>query len=318
MRPPLRLTVTLLLVLVALVQVAPAAADDIQIGVYSQKESRSHASAGGHITVTRHRPGRPTHPARPKPATHTRSSGGAGSATVGGATDTLPPAPTTLPGDSPLLRDASPVGSGSFWYTGGNGASCVYVPNGTPVCYTITQPGSAPAGPATNPATIAATLAARLSLTPGRIQASPGQAGLTATASWFWLDPAPTTRTLTITLAGETITVTASPSIAWHFGDSTTLAGGPGIPYRPGPPPASAITHAYQTRCLPGDHRHNPYVLASCGARGYTVDATVTWRISYDANGPLTQSGALPARITVAGRSFPVTEARAFLTGTPP
>ena len=36
--------------------------------------------------------------------------------------------------------------------------------------------------------------------------------GLTGTDSWFWLDPAPRTEELTVTLAGETVTVRAEPS----------------------------------------------------------------------------------------------------------
>ena len=231
-------TLGLALALISLAHATSAAADDIRIGVYSQKESPRHASAGGHITISRQRPGHPTHNT-PKPKPVESHGGGSGSGTTkGGATSPLPPSPT-LPSDSPLLRDASPAGGGTFWYTDGNGGSCVYVPNGTPVCYTISQPGGPPAGPAVDPVAIAATLAARLSLSPGRIQASPAQAGLTATASWFWLDPAPVTRTLTITLAGETVNVTAAPSIVWDFGDNTTVNGGPGIPYRSGAPPAA-------------------------------------------------------------------------------
>ena len=71
----------------------------------------------------------------------------------------------------------------------------------------------------------------------------------------------------------------------------------------------------YETRCLPGDRGRNPYVLVSCGQDGYRVDAVVTWRISYDANGPVPASGTLQARTTTSSITYPVTEARGFLVG---
>src|SRR5438552_2061195 len=86
--------------------------------------------------------------------------------------------------------------------------------------------------------------------------ARPGEAGA---PSWFWLDPAPTRQSLSITLAGETVSVIADPTVEWRFGDGASLAGGPGVPYEASTSAAGAITHAYQTRCLPGDQGHDPY-----------------------------------------------------------
>jgi hypothetical protein len=119
-----------------------------------------------------------------------------------------------------------------------------------------------------------------------------------------------------VTLAGERVTVTAEPeAVEWRFGDAGAVSGGAGVAYRPGPPPPDAVTHVYGTRCLPGDQGHNPYVLASCGGDGYTVEAVVSWRISYAATGPVGASGSLPMRSTEASAVYPVSEARAFLLG---
>jgi hypothetical protein len=149
---------------------------------------------------------------------------------------------------------------------------------------------------------------------PGRIRTSPQAAGLTGAVSWFWLDPGPRVEELTVTLAGETVNVTAEPSvIEWRFGDGAEVRGGPGVPYRSGPPPAGAIVHVYETRCLPGDQGRNPYVLASCGSAGYRLEAVVLWRISYVASGPIDASGTLPARTTAAETPYPVSESRGFL-----
>jgi hypothetical protein len=91
------------------------------------------------------------------------------------------------------------------------------------------------------------------------------------------------------------------------------LSGGPGRSYRPGPPPADAVVHVYETRCLPGDQGRNPYVLGSCGSTGYEVEAIVVWRISFIATGPIDVSGALPTRTTETSAPYPVSEARGFL-----
>jgi hypothetical protein len=166
-----------------------------------------------------------------------------------------------------------------------------------------------------NPAAIAAAVAARLELFPGRIEASPtaSRGGLTGADSWFWLAPAPRREVLSVSLRGERVSVSAEPSIEWRFGDGGVLLGGPGQPYAPGPLPADAIRHLYETRCLPGDVGRDPYVLSSCGARGYPVEALVHWSISFEATGPVAASGSLPSRTTSAGVGYPVSEARAFL-----
>lgn len=198
------------------------------------------------------------------------------------------------------------------------GAGCPQI-NYSPPCLTPRTEGTRAAAraPAINPATVAQTAAASLSLSAGGIQASPSQqtSGLTGAASWFWLEPAPAARSLSVSLRGESVTVTASANaVRWTFGDGAQLLAGPGVPYRPGPAPAGAVRHVYQTRCLPGDRGHDPYVLSSCGPDGYTVEAAVQWGISYTASGPVAGGGALPARSTTASIAYPVSEARAFLT----
>ena len=103
--------------------------------------------------------------------------------------------------------------------------------------------------------------------------------------------------------------------IDWSFGDGATLDAGPGVAYEDGAAPAGAVTHVYQTRCLPGDQGHDPYVLASCGADGYVVSASTTWAISFNASGPVSESGQLPSQTSESQLVYPVSEVRAFLTG---
>jgi hypothetical protein len=280
----------------------------IKLGYYSQQIGRSRARIGASIEVERSASGRKERPASRPDSRVIRLP------VKGGAVDDLPEPYPALPSDSTLARNPQPAGPGSFWYPDGPGRVCIYVPDAAAPCFTVVGPGGAPGGPPVDPGAIAASVADQLPLIPGRIQTSPRVEGLTGAVSWFWLSPAPETEELTVSLAGETVTVTAEPSgVEWRFGDGAGLSAGPGRPYRPGPLPADAVLHGYETRCLPGDSGRNPYVLGGCGSAGYGVEAVVVWRISYTARGPDGASGTLPTRATETSIAYPVSEARAFL-----
>lgn len=288
-----------------------AFAASYQILPVSQQLSPSHASVGASVKVSSQ-----------TPEAHGQSGGPAAKpvAASEGPSGPMPsPANPTLPANSPRLANPHPAGPNSFWYTTTAGEHCIYEPASNGACFNLAAPAgpTEPSAPPVNPAALAEAAASRLTLGSGRIQASPSAhtAGLTGAASWFWIEPAPSSRSVSVSLRGERVTVSASAaSVRWTFGDGADLLAGPGVPYRPGPAPAGTIRHAYQTRCLPGDRGHDPYVLSSCGSGGYTVEASVQWGISYTASGPVAGGGALPARSTAASIAYPVSEARAFLT----
>jgi len=306
-----------ILLFFGLIFVPVASAGKIHVSWVSQQYSQSSAGAGARIDVHERTAGHPARRSQPTASVAVRVSSGGPSKSIGGATD----APAqfrypSLPASSPLLKKKQPVGPGSFWYQDGSGHVCQYAPNSVLPCFTITGTGNtAPAPPPLTPATIAEHVADRLTLSPGQVKTSPTSAGLTGAPSWFWLDPAPATERLSVSLAGEAVTVTAVPQVAWGFGDGGGLGGGAGVPYQAGPVPSTAVTHVYETRCLPGDQGHNPYVLASCGSDGYQLVAAVAWQITYRANGPVAAAGALPTRTTTSSAAYPVSEARAFLVG---
>jgi hypothetical protein len=291
---------TVLLVAAAVLS-APglASASNVSVQWYAQQVSSERASIGASVEVSY----------------RTAGQHGGGAARPDGGRLTAPVV-LTLTTNSPRLRDPTPAGPDSFWYSDVEGRSCVYLPNSLTPCYNVVAPGGQPAAPAVNPVAVAASAARRLDLTLGRIVASPSAraAGLTGAASWFWLEPEPGTRSVSVSLEGERVTVTAdAAAVEWRFGDGVVRQGGPGRPYRRGRPPEGSVRHRYETRCLPGDQGRNPYVLASCGSDGYRVDAVVTWGISYRASGPVSASGSLPGRTTETSMEYPVSEARAFL-----
>jgi hypothetical protein len=289
----------------------------ISVLPYSQQYGQSRAGAGARIDVHETRPGHTANRSGPSATSAVHVSTGASSKTSGGTTNVPSPKQPRyppLPANSPVLKKTQPVGPGSFWYQDGAGHVCLYAPNSVLPCFTITGTGNTgPAAAPLTPVTIAAHVADRMALSPGQLKASPSTAGLSGAASWFWLDPAPATEHLRVSLAGETVTVTAVPQVEWQFGDHSSIDGGAGVPYQSGPVLADAITHVYDTRCLPGDQGHDPYVLSTCGSNGYQLVATVSWKISYQADGPVGASGRLPARTTTSSADYPVGEARAFL-----
>lgn len=303
--------VLIAVVAVAVLLAVPEAAQagsGIKVGWYSQQVRPSHAAAGASIHASAARAGdtqnQSTTPSTEDVVVTVRTRGRAAS--------NLPPPFPPLSTSSPILKDQHPFGPGSFWYTDAAGHACQYVPNSVTPCFTLVGPGSNSGG-RVSPSAVAQSLARRVDLAPGEIKSSPTREGLTGAQSWFWLDPAPTRQSLSISLAGETVNVTADPTVAWRFGDGVSLDGGPGVPYQSDAPASDAITHVYDTRCLPGDQGHDPYVLPSCGQHGYSVEALVVWRISYSAAGPVAGSGTLPARTTETSVSYPVSESRAFL-----
>lgn len=287
-----------------------AYATSYRIGPVSQQEGPSRASAGGSITVTSRTPG----------ASGSPGGGGApgGSGTSGSPASAEGGVSAGASSGSGGGREA--LGGGSYRYVGAEGQECFYLTEGINTCEGEAAPATPaqPARPAVNPEVIAATVVSRLNLGVGKIAVSPSAQteGLTGAASWFWIEPAPTTQSVSLGLNGEHVTVSAAPdTVEWSFGDGSQVAGGAGVPYRPGPVPAGTVSHVYETRCLPGDQGHDPNVSASCGPGGYQVQAAVEWAISYQAAGPVTVGGVLPARATNTAISYPVSEVRAFLTG---
>ena len=289
---------SLLIVAAALAAATSAAGHGLNIDAYSQRDSSSRASIGGSVQVRAREPGNSGVSAPTSPAP---SSPGAGSTYTGS-----PSGEVSYPSDSP------------FWDVG-------QVPCATPTtvgtCYSVPAPGGrarrrGAGAPAIDPQLLAQFAADRLALMPGAIETSPSRQvkGLTGAPSWFWLDPAPRTESVTIAQGAETVTVTAVPSsVVWAFGDGASLDGGPGRPYRAREGGEGSVRHRYRTRCLPGDRGRNPYVLESCTADGYEVEASVEWTISFQAIGPITTGGALPSQTTSATVAYPVGEVRGFL-----
>jgi hypothetical protein len=295
----------------ALMSAAVAHAEGrIRIGINSQQYGPHVATARASITARQVSPRLSTTPAPASSHSQRRQQVSVVKTIGGAATDPLPGYPS-LTANSPILKNPEPLGPSSFWY-GAGGYACIYSAGSSPLCYRVVR-GAASVRQVISPQAVAASVARRLTLAPGSIKTSPLVLGLTGADTWFWLDPAPQRQTLSVSLAGETVSVVADPTVEWRFGDGASLRGGPGVAYQASAVSVDAIRHVYETRCLPGDQGHDPYVLSTCGRDGYGVDAVVVWRFSYSAAGPVGGSGTLPTRTTESATSFAVNESRAFL-----
>jgi len=279
----------------------PAARAVTRIGEFSSQVSGNRALVGARISVR-----------------VPRSSAG-GSQPPASGDGPLPPSDQvvlpSLAAGSPLLQNPAPAGPGSLWYQSSPGESCIYIPTASPDCYMIVAKGFARPP---DLASIATSLAEQLELSLAPIEASPAanRDGLAGAPSWFWLSDPPGEEQRSISLAGETVTVSADPSpLSWSFGDGAAPSSGPNIFDWAAGAPADAVRHLYETRCLPGDQGHDPYVLPSCEDDGYHVSASTIWTITFTASGPVDQNGQLASRTTSSGLVYPVSEARAFLTG---
>jgi hypothetical protein len=306
--------IAVLAVAVTLTIADAAFADLISIGVYSRREDPSRASIGGSVHVSYQSGGIPGSAGRSHSATASPGAAVGTPPSMSGAASTQ--GVETLPSNAPILRNATPLGPGTFWMNV-NGQRCIYTPNANGTCFNVAPGAAGPRAGPIDPRVLAAAAAQRLTLSSGRIVASPSSrtTGLTGAPSWFWLDPAPATESLTVSGGAERVTVTAVPSsVRWTFGDGEQVDSGPGHPYARRAAGAGSIQHVYRTRCLPGDQGHDPYVLASCTADGYQVGAGVEWTISFQATGPIATSGTLPPRTTSTGIAYPVDEVRSFLT----
>jgi hypothetical protein len=278
-----------------------AAARTIHIGAYSQLDSPSRASAGGAVHVGYRDPG---------------SSGVSVSSPIAPSSSATPG--SSAPSTSNV--ESSDIDSAGFRDRGGAVPCAAPAIPGT--CFRVPAPPGArgPRGgrgaPPADPRVLAQLAVDRLAMLPGSIRVSPSRQvkGLTGAPSWFWLDPAPTTESVTVSQGAESVTVTATPErVGWNFGDGDEVDGGPGRPYGESADRRGAMRHRYRTRCLPGDQGRDPYVLASCTDDGYQVQAGVEWSISFQAVGPITTAGGLSPQTTTATIAYPVTEVRGIL-----
>lgn len=172
----------------------------------------------------------------------------------------------------------------------------------------LTLPGPAPAGGRPSAGALAQLARSYLKLPPPAIASSPppGALQLVDLPVWLWVNRAAwAPRSATAAVAGERVTVTATPvAVTWRMGDgSVVVCHGPGTPYASRYSPASASPdcgHIYRR--------------SSAGQPGsaYHVRATITWAITWQATGG--PGGVLLALFSTAVAALRVAESQAVNT----
>jgi hypothetical protein len=167
----------------------------------------------------------------------------------------------------------------------------------------------APAGlgvePALSPVQVAQVARNRLRLPEVIIGASPAGEQLVNLPTWLWLRSDWQQVSATATVAGASVTATATPiSVVWSMGDGATVTcPGPGSTFPTGSTPESASPDCGYT-----------YRSSSAGQRdeAYPVTTTVTWKVAWSGAG---QSGVFPNLTVSASTAFRVAESQAINTG---
>jgi hypothetical protein len=173
---------------------------------------------------------------------------------------------------------------------GGQGAGFFWSPNG---------------GNAAPPPALALAQQAASQLQPPTLGvASNAGAGPAATTyvgipTWLWLQGAWVSVTSPpAAVAGESVTATAAPtSVIWSMGDRhSTTCNGPGAPYNSADPSNPPCGYTYRI-----DSSRQPQDGPSVNDRYFTVQATVTWSVSWTCTGvACDQNGGVLPNLTIA------------------
>lgn len=173
-----------------------------------------------------------------------------------------------------------------------------------PVWLTFPAAGQAPL---VDPGSLAQEAYRLLPIPTPRLATSPpaSRQQLVNVATWLWVDRATWgARTATVSVPGESVTATAIPrQVIWSMGDGhTVLCNGAGTPYEAGRSPSQQPTCSYT------------YERGSAGEPGdqFSVNATVTWLVTWSAVGATPSSGQLPPLQRSARISLTVGEAQAL------
>lgn len=210
--------------------------------------------------------------------TGTDSSGGGGGGTPKCTYTKLEPQP---PDTNLAVQDGKEQGPGAAYQVlcpGTGRIGVVWILDGEP----------APVVPAVDPEVLAAQAVDSMKLTGPKV-ASPRSAGayVVGMPTWMWVEPTETTygpATATATAGAVTVTATAEvTSIRWDMGDgqAPVICHGPGTRYQAslGKTESPDCGHLYQ------------HASTSEPSHRYTMTATSTWTITWQAQGAITDAG---------------------------
>jgi hypothetical protein len=172
-----------------------------------------------------------------------------------------------------------------------------------------------PATPAINPRVVAQQAENSLRLPTPSLQFNPAASSVVNLPTWLWIDPSIWHQfSVTATAGTVSATAVATPeSVTWQMGDGgVVVCTGPGQPFdlaRPVQQQGTLCDYAYRTSSLgQSTPDGNP------DAAAYLVRATVTWAVTWTAQGAPGQ-GALPSLATAGQAPVRVVQVESVNSG---
>ena len=236
----------------------------------------------------------------------------ADNSTVGGGSDTggaasfVPVCTSTV---LALNNDVGPpagVTTPGSWYSivcttssGGTTTTNPWIPNGS-------APTIPAATPAVNPYALAMQAENSLQLPSPTINFNPATNAVVNLSTWIWIDPASWhPYVVSATVGTVTATATATPeSVSYNLGDGDALTcPGPGTAYRTDQP--SAAQQTYCSYAYPSTSSGQPSPDGNPNDGAFRVTATVTWQVSWSAQGA-PGGGGLPSLTTFSATNLRV------------
>jgi hypothetical protein len=235
-----------------------------------------------------------------------------GNSTVGGGSDTggaasfVPVCTSTV---LALNNDVGPPAGATTpgsWYSivcttssGGITTTNPWIPNGS-------APTTPAATPAVNPYALAMQAEDSLQLPSPTINFNPATNAVVNLPSWIWIDPGSWhPYVVSATVGTATATATATPeSVSYNLGDGDALTcPGPGTAYRTDQP--SAAQQTYCSYAYPSTSSGQPSPDGNPNDGAFRVTATMTWQVSWSAQGA-PGGGGLPSLTTFSATNLRV------------
>ena len=219
------------------------------------------------------------------------------------------------PASDQTVQAPAGVTSPGNWYLvecqGGNYAQIhrdgvVWVPTPAPTPAAGAGSAAAPPVPAIDPAVVAQQAENSLRLTAPQIETNPSTRAIVNLPTWLWVGQGTWgPESVSASIATVTATATATPEqVVWTMGDGGTVTcNGPGTAYQPSVPAESQTTDCSYTyrRSSAGEPAPN----GDPNSAGFPVSATVTWGVSWTAQG-IAAGGTLAPLTTSSSISLPV------------
>ena len=203
-----------------------------------------------------------------------------------------------------VLNDGGGIAPGGAtpgsWYS----VTCTNQITGSSVTQTEWIPDQAPtSAPAVDPYSVALQAERSMVLPRPTVQFNPFGTAVVNLPTWLWIGPGTWhSRTVTASVGSVSATAVAVPDmVTWSMGDGDTVTcAGPGTPFDTGRPASSQVTGCAYSYPISSAGQPASDGIPDHGS--FTVQATVTWSVTWSAQG--TSGGGVLPSLTTSNAAF--------------